>query len=103
MLKVSCHDLLHLPAETEKDALFEPGYVALRNTHAVGDLLLRILPPPEQPETQPPANNASDPKPLAPTGDDGALKAASAAVATAAAVGAAAFATAHAETKDERA
>ena len=52
LLKASCHDLLHLPAETEKDALFEPGYVALRNTHAVGDLLLRILPPPEQPETQ---------------------------------------------------
>ena len=58
---------------------------------------------PEQPETQPPANDASDPKPLAPTGDDGTLKAASAAVAAAAAVGAAALAAAHAETEDERA
>ena len=60
-------------------------------------------PEPEQPEPQPPANDVSDPKPLAPTGDDGALKAASAAVAAAAAVGAAAFATTHAETEDERA
>lgn len=60
-------------------------------------------PKPEQPEPQPPANDASDPKPLAPTGDDGALKVASAAVAAAAAVGAAAFATTHAETDDERA
>lgn len=60
-------------------------------------------PDPEQPEPQPPANDVSDPKPLAPTGDDGALKAASAAVAATAAVGAAAFATTHAETKDERA
>ena len=60
-------------------------------------------PEPEQPEPQPPANDASDPKPLAPTGDDGALKATSAAVAAAAAVGAAAFATTHAETEDERA
>ena len=60
-------------------------------------------PEPEQPEPQPPANDVRDPKPLAPTGDDGALKAASAAVAAAAAVGAAAFATTHAETEDERA
>ena len=43
---------VRLPAETEKDALFEPRYVALRNAHAVGDLLLRILPPSEQTEAQ---------------------------------------------------
>jgi len=72
-------------------------------------------PEPEQPEPQPPANDASDPKPLAPTGDDGALKAASAAVAAAAGgwggpfcavpgpFEPAACATTHAETEDERA